>query len=159
MSNELQSKMIQLDKQISQLTRERNAIEDQWIAAFQEDAKAYVGKCYKDGHKYAKIISPPLRLLTMTAIRFNEYQFPAIFLTTDLIPIKYRTFYIGPHMKSWREIPAEEFDRVFKKRVLDLRGLMDHGVSCKVLEHHGEMHPYQDKDFWCNYNTEKSGDI
>ena len=151
MSNELQSKIWQLEDQIRRLENEREALREELIASFQEDAKAYVGKCYREGDKYAKIISPPLREFATSGVQFNVYQFPAIFLTTDLIPIKYGTFYIGPRPTSWIEVTSKEFDQVYEERIETLRGLLDRGVSSDVLERYGKMHPRKPRNPACEH--------
>lgn len=131
-----------IDQQISLLASVRKNKEREWIRIFQEEAKEYIGKCYYDESRgFIKIISVPPAIITMSGTRFNEYQFPAIILTEDLVPFEYDTYYVGPRSKG-NEIRPEEFDQEIKKRADRFLQLVVHGADLEALTHFG------DSDYW-----------
>ncbi len=78
---ELTQKIKDIDAQIAELRKQRIKLEEQRILEVQEKAKANVGRCFIVGSKMCKVIGIPQKEWTMTSTVFNEYQYPAIFIS------------------------------------------------------------------------------
>lgn len=119
----------EIDDKISELTQLRKELEKQRRKEFQKNAQKNVGKCFKiNGREYAKVIDVPQEEWTRTHYTFNEYQYPALFLTNEIIPFEKDTLFSGAwgvgHNDPWttyEEITQEEFTEEFEKRVQKLR--------------------------------------
>lgn len=141
-SAKIREEIDDIDQQISLLAGVRKNKEREWIRIFQEEAKEYVGKCYYDESRgFIKIISVPPTIATLSGTLFNQYQFPAIVLTNDLVPFEYDTYYIGPRSKG-NEISPEEFAQEFKRRVDQLSQLIVDGADINALSFEG------DNNYW-----------
>lgn len=117
----------EIDKQINELNNKRRELEKQEREKFKEQAKVNIGRCFIiNNKKYAKVIDIPKEEYTMTSVRFNEYQYPAIYLDeTEDVPFYYDNLFSGAwgigndFFDTYKEITQEEFnmefDRVMQK--------------------------------------------
>lgn len=122
-------------------------LEEKEREAHREDARKFVGKCYKDGSgKALKIIGIPRTYQRMMGTDYNPYQFPAVFLQypdtpreqcirdelDEFAPCYCDTVYInvekgvpgcGLQVKSdiYQEITKEEFDAEFDKCMVSFK--------------------------------------
>lgn len=121
----------EIDDKILELKQRRHELEKLERKEFQKNAQKNVGRCFKiNGCKYAKVIDVPQEQWTRTHYMFNEYQYPALFLTNDTIPFEEDTLFSGAwgvgHNDPWttyEEITQEEFAEAFEKRINKLRDL------------------------------------
>lgn len=127
---ELTQKIKDIDAQIAELRKQRNKLEEQRILEVQEKAKANVGRCFIVGSKMCKVIGIPQKEWTMTSTVFNEYQYPAIFISNDpadIVPFYEETVFSGvlgegraPGYEC-KEIKPEEFDAELVKRCVEFQ--------------------------------------
>ena len=121
----------EIDNEISKLKQLRNELEKQERKEFQKNAQKNVGRCFKiNGHTYSKIIDVPQEQYMRTHVEFNEYQYPALTLTNDVIPFEEDTLFSGAWgvgnndpWTTYEEITQEEFAEEFEKRANKLRDL------------------------------------
>lgn len=122
----------EIQNEISRLQLMLREAEEQEREQHREQARKFVGKCYRgsDGQVF-KIISIPITKLYMTGQRYNEYQFPALFLKyptelkekyidnqlDEFSPFEIDTVYFniknnvpGEYNDSYDEITNEEFN-------------------------------------------------
>lgn len=119
----------EIDAEISKLKQLRKELEKQERQEFQNNAQKNVGRCFKiNGNTYAKVIDVPQEQWTRTHSIFNEYQYPALFLTNDTIPFEEDTLFSGAWgvgnndpWTTYEEITQEEFAKEFETRVQKLR--------------------------------------
>ena len=121
----------EIDNEISKLKQLRKELEKQERKEFQKNAQKNVGRCFKiNGHgcTYAKVIDVPQEEWTRTHYTFNEYQYPAVFLTDEIIPFVEDTLFSGAWgvgtntpWETYEEITQEEFEEEFEKRISKLR--------------------------------------
>ena len=119
----------EIDDKILELKQRRHELEKLERKEFQKNAQKNVGRCFKiNGCKYAKVIDVPQEQWTRTHYIFNEYQYPALFLTNDTIPFEEDTLFSGAWgvgnndpWTTYEEITQEEFAKEFEKRVQKLR--------------------------------------
>ena len=119
----------EIDDKILELKQRRHELEKLERKEFQKNAQKNVGRCFKiNGCKYAKVIDVPQEQWTRTHYIFNEYQYPALFLTNDTIPFEEDTLFSGAwgvgNNDPWtiyEEITQEEFAKEFETRVQKLR--------------------------------------
>ncbi len=121
----------EIDDKILELKQLRKELEKQRRKEFQENAQKNVGRCFKiNGREYAKVIDVPQEEWTKTHYTFNEFQYPAVFLTDETIPFEESTLFSGAWgvgtntpWETYEEITTEEFEAEFEKRVNKLREL------------------------------------
>lgn len=120
----------EIDNEISKLKRLRNELEKQARKEFQKNAQNNVGRCFKiNGHTYAKVIDVPQEQYIRPHVVFNEYQYPALMLTNEIIPFEEGSVFSGAwgigndYLNTYEEITKEEFAEEFEKRVNKLREL------------------------------------
>ena len=121
----------EIDDKISELTQLRKELETQRRKEFQKNAQNNVGRCFKiNSRDYAKVIDVPQEEWTKTHYTFNEFQYPAVFLTNETIPFEEDTLFSGAwgvgHNTPWEtyeEITQEEFAEEFENKVNKLREL------------------------------------
>jgi hypothetical protein len=119
----------EIDDKILELKQRRHELEKLERKEFQKNAQKNVGRCFKiNGCKYAKVIDVPQEQWTRTHYIFNEYQYPALFLTNDTIPFEEDTLFSGAWgvgnndpWTTYEEITQEEFAKEFETRVQKLR--------------------------------------
>lgn len=121
----------EIDKQISALCKQRDELERQEIAAFKERARANVGRCFKVGGLYVRVVGVPQEKETMTGLIFNKYQYPALYLgyaRPGLIPFYEGTLFSaawgdGNNLlgTQYEEITPQEFNEEFERRIVKLR--------------------------------------
>lgn len=115
----------EIDKKISKLHNERRVLYLEHIKTFKQEAQKNVGRCfkYKDG-SMAKVIGVPQEELHKIGIHINEYQYPAIYISSeceDEFPVYYDTI----HSSAWgvghmdlfsecEEITQEEFNNTLR---------------------------------------------
>jgi hypothetical protein len=132
----------EIQKEIDRLNILKRQLEEQVREAHRQQARKFVGKCYKsENGKLIKIIDIPRTFLAMTHSQYNEYQFPAIFLnypdnlprnkyinddSDDFSPVYYDTIYMDIKRgipeeglvichEDYTEITKEEFDAEYDK--------------------------------------------
>lgn len=119
----------EIDDKILELKQRRHELEKLERKEFQKNAQKNVGRCFKiNGCKYAKVIDVPQEQWTRTNSIFNEYQYPALFLTDEVIPFEEDMLFSGAwgvgHNTPWEtyeEITPEEFAKEFETRIQKLR--------------------------------------
>ena len=119
----------EIDDKILELKQRRHELEKLERKEFQKNAQKNVGRCFKiNGCKYAKVIDVPQEQWTRTHYIFNEYQYPALFLTNDTIPFEEDTLFSGAWgvgnndpWTTYEEITQEEFAEEFEIRIQKLR--------------------------------------
>ena len=119
----------EIDDKILELKQRRHELEKLERKEFQKNAQKNVGRCFKiNGCKYAKVIDVPQEQWTRTHYIFNEYQYPALFLTNDTIPFEEDTLFSGAWgvgnndpWTTYEEITQEAFAKEFETRVQKLR--------------------------------------
>lgn len=119
----------EIDEQISALRQQRYKLEREEIAEFKERAKVNVGRCFRVGDVYIKVIGVPIEKETMTAPIFNRNQYPALYLGgSDVIPFYEDTLFSaawgdGNNLlgKKYEEITPQEFNEELDKRTAGFR--------------------------------------
>lgn len=114
-----------IDQQIMELKALRRELYLKEIAEFKERAAANVGRCFIIDGRYAKVLDVPQEEHTRTSIDFNKYQYPALFLTSDireLVPFYEDTIFSGywgdghdPLHSSVQEISNEDFEKEYHR--------------------------------------------
>lgn len=115
----------EIDEQMRLLKIERDKLYKQEIENFKKDAQKNIGRCFKTKRgEYVKVIGIPQEEITMTGYRFNEYQYPALFLMDDIQPFEIDTLFTAAWEKghfqydgSYEEITKEEFNAEFEKKL------------------------------------------
>lgn len=107
-----------IDKKIDELKTIKRGLGEKQRVAFLEEAKHFVGKCYRYVGKnaYFKIIDTPQVEYTLSGSIFNQYNFPAFFIDADEtedIPFFTDNIYLDiedgtPEKKPLSEICVEE---------------------------------------------------
>ena len=120
------------------------------ISSMQEEAVKNIGRCFKIGTDYVKIIGVPEVELTKTDIIYNPYQYPALRLGSNPDFTRHKNpfpFYYGHlHSSAWRggydkffhtqitEIDLAEFIKEWQRRIDDftMKYVSDviEGVNC-----------------------------
>lgn len=78
---------------LSKHYRER---EKEQIIQDQKDAAKNIGRCFKLGKSYVKVISIPQPESTMTGVVFNKYQYPAVWIDeSEKDPIYHDNLFIN----------------------------------------------------------------
>lgn len=141
MIRELKAQIDSIEREIDTLCAQRTILQVQWQAAVRAKLGDYVGKCNRCNKKYAKIVSAPLWKADTGGLRCGQKEFPAIILTTELIPFRLSTLPVDSFEKGWTEISSEEFDLAFERRVDLLRQGMKSGLNL-------DEHNAKDINFW-----------
>lgn len=111
----------EIDAQITELRRKRLALELQERNEFLKNAQTNVGRCFRVGNEYVKVLGVPKVEQCITGESFNQYQYPAIYLTKDEVPFAIDTLFsaawdVGYDMQhDYKEITQEEFNIEFDK--------------------------------------------
>lgn len=110
----------ELDIQIAELQHQRRELEKEEREAFLKSAQKNVGRCFiVNDVTYVKVLNVPQVKWDMTSSTFNQYQYPAIYLTQDEVPIEFNTFFSGAwgeghvSFNHYTEITQEEFNAKF----------------------------------------------
>lgn len=110
----------ELDQQISALKQQRDELEKEEHALFLESAQKNVGRCFiVNDVTYVKVLNVPQVEWTMIGSYFNQYQYPAIYITQDEVPFEFKTFFSGAwgeghdSFNHYEEITQEEFNAKF----------------------------------------------
>lgn len=140
--SDLKTQLIEIDEQIQELRNKRDELEKNDIATFKEQAQANVGRCFRNGNHYVKIIGIPQEINTKTGFQFDRYNYPALHLgynTSDIARLAmYKRKPIIPfyedtiHSSIWskekliiqhqyEEITLEEFNIELEKRLQKFR--------------------------------------
>ena len=140
--SDLKTQLREIDDQIQELRNKRYELEKQDIMNFKEQAKANVGRCFRNENHYIKIIGIPQEVYTKTGIEFDRYNYPAFHLgykPNDVVRLTmYKLKQIIPfyedtiHSSIWEkrkyvlehqyeEITPEEFNAEFEKRLQKFR--------------------------------------
>lgn len=112
-----------IDRQITALQMRRRELADKSDERFLKYARRNVGRCFRFGGQFAKVIGVPSRTYFTGESSLNRYQYPAVFINPDgdsPFPIEYDTIFSGawegysdPNDRQYEEISSEEFDRAF----------------------------------------------
>jgi len=116
-----------IDRTIESMNRMKHDLEVAMRPKTIERAKENVGRCFRDGYEYAKIIAPPSTEWEGFHTTFNGDSYNAVFVTSDpleVCPFGYGTLLLntwsnGEPYESFKEITPEEFNTVFCKAVAD----------------------------------------
>lgn len=118
----------EIDSQILKLKNQRFELEKKEREEFKEKAKVNIGRCFKVGNAFAKVIDVPQEVVTMTGVHFNEYQYPALYIDDSEIPFHKDTLFSGAWGVGhniigtiYEEITPEEFAAEFEKKVQKMR--------------------------------------
>lgn len=123
----------EIDQQISALKQQRNELEKKERELFLESAQANVGRCFiLNDAAYVKVLDVLQVEWTKTGSYFNQYQYPAIYITQDEVPFEFKTFFSGAwgvgydSFNHYKEITQEEFnakfDEVIKEFSIKIKG-------------------------------------
>lgn len=121
---------------INILDRHRKELDKQRIEQEQKDAAKNIGRCFKLGKSYVKVIGIPQPESTMTGIVFNKYQYPAVWIDESLDdPIYHDNLFIngtsiGNYSLRTRIVPIEITLEEFTEK---LKQVNDNYVQ-KILE-------------------------
>lgn len=120
------------------LNRRYRELEKEQIIQDQKDAAKNIGRCFKLGKSYVKVISIPQPESTMTGVVFNKYQYPAVWIDeSEKDPIYHDNLFInGTSIGGFSirtritpiEITSEEFAEKLKhvngsyiQKILEIR--------------------------------------
>lgn len=123
---------------INILDRHRKELDKQRIEQEQKDAAKNIGRCFKLGKSYVKVIGIPQPESTMTGVVFNKYQYPAVWIDeSEKDPIYHDNLFInGTSIGGFSirtritpiEITSEEFAEKLKhvngsyiQKILEIR--------------------------------------
>lgn len=118
----------EINKQIHELERQRRELEKKEIEEFKLEAVNNVGRCFIINGKYAKVIDIPQEEWDMSGNwHYNKYQYPALYLSDELVPFYEDTLFSGAWgvgnniLNDYTEIPPEEFEIEFEKKLNEFR--------------------------------------
>lgn len=124
--NNLTLKDIQCFKNI--LDRRYRELDKQRIEQEQKDAAKNIGRCFKLGKSYVKIVDVPQTESRMTGISFNKYQYPAVWIDESLDdPIYHENVFmngksIGGFSIKTRITPIEITPEEFAEKLKHVNG-------------------------------------
>ena len=115
-----------IDTKISELRQQRRALCEKHILEVQEAAKVNIGRCFIVNGEMCKVLAVPQKVQTMTEVTFNEYQYPAVFISKDsedFVPFYTDTVFSGGwgdgySREKYTEISPEEFDKAFVEKII-----------------------------------------
>ena len=118
----------EINKQIHELERQRRELEKKEIEEFKLEAVNNVGRCFIINGKYAKVIDIPQEEWDMSGNwHYNKYQYPALYLSDELVPFYEDTLFSGAWgvgnniLNDYTEISPEEFEIEFEKKLDEFR--------------------------------------
>ena len=118
----------EINKQIHELERQRRELEKKEIEEFKLEAVNNVGRCFIINGKYAKVIDIPQEEWDMSGnCHYNKYQYPALYLSDELVPFYEDTLFSGAWgvgnniLNDYTEITPEEFEIEFEKKLNKFR--------------------------------------
>lgn len=118
----------EINKQIHELERQRRELEKKEIEEFKLEAVNNVGRCFIINGKYAKVIDIPQEEWDMSGNwHYNKYQYPALYLSDELVPFYEDTLFSGAWgvghdtLSKYTEITPEEFEIEFEKKLNEFR--------------------------------------
>lgn len=118
----------EINKQIHELERQRRELEKKEIEEFKLEAVNNVGRCFIINGKYAKVIDIPQEEWDMSGnCHYNKYQYPALYLSDELVPFYEDTLFSGAWgvgnniLNDYTEISPEEFEIEFEKKLNEFR--------------------------------------
>ena len=118
----------EINKQIHKLERQRRELEKKEIEEFKLEAVNNVGRCFIINGKYAKVIDIPQEEWDMSGNwHYNKYQYPALYLSDELVPFYEDTLFSGAWgvgnniLNDYTEISPEEFEIEFEKKLNEFR--------------------------------------
>jgi hypothetical protein len=95
--------------EIIRLEQLKAKLEMEEIDVHKEQARKFVGLCYKTPNdEILKIIGIPRTISTMTRNIYDKYQFPAVFLRYPELPRE-----VSVHSVSWEDFSPCYFDTVY----------------------------------------------
>lgn len=117
----------EIDQKIAELRQERYRLEAEDRKKFFEVAKNNIGRCFKVNGVFVKVLDIPVVEETKTGTRFNEYQYPALWLANDDgVPFYADTLFSGAWgvghnilNNNYEEISKEEFNAEFDRRIAE----------------------------------------
>jgi hypothetical protein len=89
---------------------------------FLVEAQQYVGRCFRQGQMYAKVLDVPQEQYAVTGNLFQSHLYPALWIKDDYIP-----FELGHiHDNAWNKgtadaITNEEFEQRFQEALENFR--------------------------------------
>lgn len=118
----------EINKQIHELECQRRELEKKEIEEFKLEAVNNVGRCFIINGKYAKVIDIPQEEWDMSGNwHYNKYQYPALYLSDELVPFYEDTLFSGAWgvgnniLNDYTEITPEEFEVEFEKKLNKFR--------------------------------------
>lgn len=118
----------EINKQIHELECQRRELEKKEIEEFKLEAVNNVGRCFIINGKYAKVIDIPQEEWDMSGnCHYNKYQYPALYLSDELVPFYEDTLFSGAWgvgnniLNDYTEITPEEFEIEFEKKLNKFR--------------------------------------
>ena len=118
----------EINKQIHELECQRRELEKKEIEEFKLEAVNNVGRCFIINGKYAKVIDIPQEEWDMSGNwHYNKYQYPALYLSDELVPFYEDTLFSGAWgvgnnvLNDYTEISPEEFEIEFEKKLNEFR--------------------------------------
>lgn len=118
----------EINKQIHELERQRRELEKKEIEEFKLEAVNNVGRCFVINGKYVKVIDIPQEEWDMSGnCHYNKYQYPALYLSDELVPFYEDTLFSGAWgvgnniLNDYTEITPEEFEIEFEKKLNKFR--------------------------------------
>ena len=140
----IKEELHEIDEEMAKLRVRRRELEAEERKEFLKGATENIGRCfYLGNNKYAVVTGVPKSEQTMEGIAFNQYQYPAIYLTEDDVPFYEDTIFSGywgvgylpPFARGKRyEITPEEFLHVFEKKVVSIQELVRDAISLRNEE-------------------------
>ena len=130
----------EIDEEMAKLRVRRRELEAEERKQFLKGATENIGRCFYLGkNEYAIVTGVPKPEQTMERVSFNQYQYPAIYLTEDDVPFYEDTIFSGywgvghlaPFYKNHCEIPPEEFLHVFEKKIASIRELVRDTITLR----------------------------
>ena len=140
----IKEELHEINEEMTKLRLRRRELEEKEREDFLKRATENIGRCfYLGNNEYAIVTGVPRVKQTMEGILFNEYQYPAIYLTEDDIPFYEDTVFSGYwgvgvlspfERKKHYEITPEEFLHIFEKKVASIRELVRDALSTRNEE-------------------------
>lgn len=126
----VKERLHEINEQMIKLSQEERRLRQLEIEEIQDAARANIGRCFKlNNQEYAAIFDVPKQTGTMTGIRFNEYEYPAIIIDLDDDPgcIVTDTVHIKIANQNGEEISKKEFLDLFDEVCSGIREVIENG--------------------------------
>lgn len=140
----IKEELHEINEEITKLRARRRELEAEERKEFLKEATKNIGRCfYLGNNEYAVVTGVPKPEQTMEGIVFNQYQYPAIYLTEDDVPFYEDTIFSGYwgvgnlppfERRKHYEITPEEFLHVFEKKLVSIRELVRDAISTRNEE-------------------------